>query len=41
MKEIKIKTTDLTLFYGAKMALNSISTEIPDREVTAFIGPSG
>jgi phosphate transport system ATP-binding protein len=41
MKESKIKTHDLTLFYGEKMALNSISMEIPDKEVTAFIGPSG
>lgn len=41
MKESKIKTRDLTLFYGEKMALNSISMEIPDKEVTAFIGPSG
>jgi phosphate transport system ATP-binding protein len=41
MKENKIKTTDLTLFYGAKMALNKISMEIPVKEVTAFIGPSG
>ncbi len=41
MKEIKIKTKDLTLYYGAKMALNSITLDIPDKEVTAFIGPSG
>ena len=41
MKEIKIKTRDLTLFYGAKMALNSISLDITEKEVTAFIGPSG
>ena len=41
MKETKIKTRDLTLFYGEKMALNTISIEIPDKEVTAFIGPSG
>lgn len=41
MKEIKIKTKDLTLYYGAKMALNSITIDIPDKEVTAFIGPSG
>jgi len=41
MKEIKIKTRDLSLYYGAKMALNSISLDIPEREVTAFIGPSG
>jgi len=41
MKEAKIKIRDLTLFYGEKMALNSINIEIPGNEVTAFIGPSG
>jgi phosphate transport system ATP-binding protein len=41
MKEIKIKTFDLTLYYGTKMALNSISMQIPQKQVTAFIGPSG
>jgi len=41
MKESKIKTKDLSLFYGEKMALNSISMDIPEKEVTAFIGPSG
>ncbi|MCX6243306.1 MAG: phosphate ABC transporter ATP-binding protein PstB [Bacteroidetes bacterium] len=41
MKEIKIKTKDLTLYYGSKMALNSISVEIPQNQVTALIGPSG
>ncbi len=41
MKEAKIKTRDLSLFYGAKMALNSITMDIPEKEVTAFIGPSG
>ncbi|HNW72022.1 MAG TPA: phosphate ABC transporter ATP-binding protein PstB [Bacteroidales bacterium] len=41
MKEFKIRTQDLTLFYGEKMALNSISIDIPEKEVTAFIGPSG
>ncbi len=41
MKEVKISTKDLTLHYGAKMALNSISLTIPENQVTAFIGPSG
>jgi phosphate transport system ATP-binding protein len=41
MKEVKIKTRNLTLFYGEKMALNSITMDIPEKEVTAFIGPSG
>jgi phosphate transport system ATP-binding protein len=41
MKEGKIKSKDLTLFYGTKMALNSVSIEINARQVTALIGPSG
>jgi phosphate transport system ATP-binding protein len=41
MKETKITTRDLTLYYGEKMALNAISIDIPEKEVTAFIGPSG
>ena len=41
MKDIKIKTIDLTLHYGSKMALNKISLDIPNNEVTALIGPSG
>jgi phosphate transport system ATP-binding protein len=41
MKETKIKTRDLSLYYGTKMALNSITLDIPEKEVTAFIGPSG
>ena len=41
MKETKIKTRDLSLYYGTKMALNSISMDIPQNQVTALIGPSG
>lgn len=41
MKETKIKTRNLTLYYGSKMALNSISMDIPQKQVTALIGPSG
>jgi phosphate transport system ATP-binding protein len=41
MKETKISTRDLTLHYGTKMALNSVSLEIPQHQVTALIGPSG
>jgi len=41
MKQTKIQVRDLTLFYGEKMALNSISMDITEKEVTAFIGPSG
>jgi phosphate transport system ATP-binding protein len=41
MKNIKIKTMDLMLHYGSKMALNKITVDIPENEVTALIGPSG
>jgi phosphate transport system ATP-binding protein len=41
MKEIKIVTENLNLFYGNAQALKNISVEIPEKRVTAFIGPSG
>ena len=41
MKDVKIRTNNLTLHYGTKMALNSITMQIPLKMVTAFIGPSG
>ncbi|TAN53413.1 MAG: phosphate ABC transporter ATP-binding protein [Methylococcaceae bacterium] len=36
-----LQVDDLNLYYGDKLALKSISLEIPKRRVTAFIGPSG
>jgi phosphate transport system ATP-binding protein len=41
MKNVKISAKDVTLYYGSKMALNSVSIEIPAKHVTALIGPSG
>lgn len=41
MKEIKIVTKKLNLYYGDKQALKDITLNIPDKKVTAFIGPSG
>ncbi len=41
MKEIKIVTKNLNLYYGEKQALKNITLSIPDKRVTAFIGPSG
>jgi phosphate transport system ATP-binding protein len=41
MKETKISTRNLTLHYGTKMALNSVSLDIPVKQVMALIGPSG
>jgi phosphate transport system ATP-binding protein len=37
----KIEAQDLSFFYGAKRALESISISIQTNLVTAFIGPSG
>lgn len=41
MKETKIRTRDLNLYYGSKIALNSINLDILQKKVTALIGPSG
>ena len=41
MREIKIVTKYLSLFYGKAQALKNISIEVPEKRVTAFIGPSG
>jgi phosphate transport system ATP-binding protein len=41
MKNTKILTENLSLFYGEKQALKDISMNIPQKQVTAFIGPSG
>lgn len=37
----KIKVEQLNFYYGSKPALQDISLEIDDREITALIGPSG
>ena len=39
--EIKLRTQDFDLFYGAHHALKSVSLEVPAHSVTAIIGPSG
>ncbi len=41
MKEIKIITKNLNLFYGTSQALKNVSIEVPENKITAFIGPSG
>lgn len=38
---LAIEIRDLSLFYGEKQALKSISMRIARRKITAFIGPSG
>jgi phosphate transport system ATP-binding protein len=41
MEDLKVKVTDLSLFYGNNQALKNITMNIPEKKVTAFIGPSG
>ncbi len=40
-KTIKMASKDVTVHYGQKQALNGISLDIKERQVTALIGPSG
>jgi phosphate transport system ATP-binding protein len=37
----KISVKDLNFYYGNFHALKGINLEIPEKRVTAFIGPSG
>ena len=39
--EAKMSATDVSVFYGDKKAIDSVSIDIPTEYVTAFIGPSG
>jgi phosphate transport system ATP-binding protein len=41
MKDIKIVSENLSLYYGNKLALHEISMKMPKNRVTALIGPSG
>jgi phosphate transport system ATP-binding protein len=38
---VKIKTRQLSIYYGNKCALQTIDMDIPSNHVTALIGPSG
>src|SRR5512146_426864 len=37
----KIRVEDLNFYYGQKKALSDGSIDIPERQITAFIGASG
>ncbi len=39
--EAKMSARDVSVFYGDKKAIDSVSIDIPTKYVTAFIGPSG
>lgn len=38
---IILQTNRLKLYYGAFEALKGIDMQIPEKQITAFIGPSG
>ena len=38
---IKVRTREVSVFYGDKQALSDVSLDMADRAVTALIGPSG
>ncbi len=38
---IKMKVTNLNVYYGETHAIHGVSMDIPEREVTALMGPSG
>ena len=40
-RETKIVASDVNVYYGEKQAIKNLSIDIPDRAVSAFIGPSG
>jgi phosphate transport system ATP-binding protein len=41
LKNIKISTRNLNLFYGKNQALKDINIDIETNKITALIGPSG
>ena len=38
-KPTKMRSENVTVHYGAKQALNGINLDVPERQVTALIGP--
>ncbi len=40
-REVKVSARDVSVYYGQKRALSSVSIDVLGRSVTAFIGPSG
>src|SRR5687768_9124791 len=39
--DVKMRARDVSIYYGAKQAIDDVSIDIPSEYVTAFIGPSG
>ena len=40
-EKVKISVRDLNFYYGGFQALKRINIDIPERKVTAYIGPTG
>lgn len=40
MNQTKLSVSNLDLYYGNFHALKNINLELPEKEITAFIGPS-
>ena len=40
-EKIKLSVRNLNFYYGSFHALKRINLDIPEKKVTAFIGPSG
>ena len=39
--DVKIRANNVSIYYGAKQAIDDVSIEVPSQYVTSFIGPSG
>ena len=39
--DVKIRARNVSIYYGAKQAIDDVSIDVPSQYVTAFIGPSG
>jgi len=40
-RKVKLRTSDLSFYYGSYKALHEVSVEFAENEITALIGPSG
>ncbi|WP_395831339.1 ATP-binding cassette domain-containing protein, partial [Elstera sp.] len=40
-KRVKMKASEVEVYYSEKRALNKINLDVGEHEVTALIGPSG